>query len=227
MVLRAVGNLARGSAARAAALAAVPGALPQLVQLLGSAADQEAQANAFAVLAEMIEAGGTPQGAAALAAAVAAAGAARPLAAALHSRDANDALRRNATFLACKLAMHGQLPALLGVGIEQLDPQPLLTPISRPPEPSGAPADPSCSAAQAAPSRSAAVPAAPRPQRPHRVCAAPGCGATHGLRRCRGCYAVLYCSEACSSAHWRAHKPECRRVQAERAAAATPAGSNA
>ena len=53
-----------------------------------------------------------------------------------------------------------------------------------------------------------------------RVCAAPGCGATSGLRRCGGCAAVRYCSEACSHAHWRAHRAECRRQQSERAAAA-------
>ena len=56
-------------------------------------------------------------------------------------------------------------------------------------------------------------------QRPHRVCAAPGCGATRGLRRCGGCGAVRYCSEACSRAHWREHRADCRRVQAERQAA--------
>ena len=62
--------------------------------------------------------------------------------------------------------------------------------------------------------------AQPTPAGPPRVCAAPGCGPTHGLRRCGGCAAVRYCSQACSRAHWRAHKVECRRVQAEAAAAA-------
>ena len=56
------------------------------------------------------------------------------------------------------------------------------------------------------------------PSRLPRVCAAPGCGAIHGLKRCGGCGMVRYCSEACSRAHWRAHKAECRRLQAERAA---------
>ena len=55
---------------------------------------------------------------------------------------------------------------------------------------------------------------------PQRTCAAPGCGTTRGLKRCGGCGAVRYCSEACSRAHWRAHKAECRRVQAVKAAAA-------
>lgn len=50
-----------------------------------------------------------------------------------------------------------------------------------------------------------------------RGCAA--CGATSGLRRCSGCSVVRYCGEACSHAHWRTHRAECRRRQAERAAA--------
>ncbi len=53
-----------------------------------------------------------------------------------------------------------------------------------------------------------------------RVCAAPGCGATRGLKRCGGCGTVRYCSEACSRVHWREHKAGCRRLQGERAAAA-------
>ena len=85
-------------------------------------------------------------------------------------------------------------------------------------------------AAQATPAAgsaaaNAAAPAAsatPRPPAP-RVCANPGCGATDGLRRCGGCSAVRYCGEACSHAHWRAHKAECRRVAAERQAAAEAA----
>ena len=55
---------------------------------------------------------------------------------------------------------------------------------------------------------------------PARVCAAPGCGATRGLKRCGGCSAVRYCSAECSRAHWQEHKAECCRLQAERAAAA-------
>ncbi|EFN51606.1 hypothetical protein CHLNCDRAFT_54991 [Chlorella variabilis] len=52
-----------------------------------------------------------------------------------------------------------------------------------------------------------------------RVCAAEGCGNTSGLRRCSGCRAVRYCSEACSHAHWKAHKIECRRLHTAAAAA--------
>lgn len=55
-------------------------------------------------------------------------------------------------------------------------------------------------------------------------CAAPGCSATAGLRRCSGCKAVRYCSLACSRAHWQAHKVECRRIQAQRAAEQAAAG---
>ncbi|KAL4458422.1 hypothetical protein ABPG75_013287 [Micractinium tetrahymenae] len=49
---------------------------------------------------------------------------------------------------------------------------------------------------------------------PPRVCAAEGCSNTRGLRRCAGCGTVRYCSDACQSAHWKAHRPECRRLQA-------------
>ncbi|PRW60540.1 histone-lysine N-methyltransferase SET domain containing [Chlorella sorokiniana] len=58
---------------------------------------------------------------------------------------------------------------------------------------------------------------------PAPVCAAEGCTSTENLRKCSGCHAVRYCSEACSRAHWRAHKAECRRLQA--AAAAASSGS--
>ena len=37
-------------------------------------------------------------------------------------------------------------------------------------------------------------------------------------RRCGGCGAVRYCIEACSRAHWRAHRAVCRRLQAQRGA---------
>jgi hypothetical protein len=68
--------------------------------------------------------------------------------------------------------------------------------------------------------------AAPRPPAP-RVCAAPGCSATVGLRRCGGCGQVRYCSTACRDAHWRAHRRECRRLQAEAAAASSEASGEA
>lgn len=75
-------------------------------------------------------------------------------------------------------------------------------------------------AASSAASAAPAAPPQPQPQqRPPRVCAAPGCGVTRGLRRCGGCRSVRYCSEACCRAHWQAHKAECRRLQAQRAAA--------
>ena len=56
--------------------------------------------------------------------------------------------------------------------------------------------------------------------RPPCVCAAPGCGGICALRLCGGCGTVRYRSEACSRAHWREHRAECRRLQAEQAAAA-------
>lgn len=65
-------------------------------------------------------------------------------------------------------------------------------------------------AAQAASSSAAASPA------PHTVCASPGCGATHDLRRCAACGVVSYCSRACQTAHWRAHCMECKLPRAER-----------
>lgn len=37
-------------------------------------------------------------------------------------------------------------------------------------------------------------------------------------RRCGGCGTLRYCSEACSRAHWRAHRAACRRLQAQRGA---------
>ena len=64
----------------------------------------------------------------------------------------------------------------------------------------------------------------PRPPTAPRICAAPGCAATHGLHRCRGCRSVRYCSAACQQAHWRAHKAECRRLPAEQQQAAAAAG---
>ena len=57
-----------------------------------------------------------------------------------------------------------------------------------------------------------------------RVCAAPGCGATSGLKRCTACRSVRYCSEACMRAHWKEHRPECKRLRAAAAAAAVAAG---
>lgn len=58
-----------------------------------------------------------------------------------------------------------------------------------------------------------------------RTCAGPGCGATHGLRRCGGCGQVRYCSVDCQRAHWPEHQEPCRRRQAEKAAAAAQTGA--
>lgn len=89
---------------------------------------------------------------------------------------------------------------------------------------------------QASSSASAPQPAGPStPPQPHlapadaapppRTCAAPGCTATRGLKRCAGCGVVRYCSTACSYADWQEHRPECRRLRA--AVAETPAGGAA
>ena len=68
--------------------------------------------------------------------------------------------------------------------------------------------------------QSGAPPPAGTTQAPasNRVCAAPGCGATARLKRCKGCRAVRYCSMECLEAHWSEHRPECRRIRAQREA---------
>jgi len=35
------------------------------------------------------------------------------------------------------------------------------------------------------------------------------------MMTCKGCKAVRYCSPACAKLHWKAHKKECRRIEAE------------
>lgn len=55
-------------------------------------------------------------------------------------------------------------------------------------------------------------------QRQRKACAA--CGATTSLRRCAACLAMRYCSTECQAGHWHDHRRTCRRLQAERAAAA-------
>lgn len=52
------------------------------------------------------------------------------------------------------------------------------------------------------------------------VCAAEGCDATKGLKKCSGCKAVRYCCREHQVAHWAAHKHECRQRAAEMRAAA-------
>ena len=70
---------------------------------------------------------------------------------------------------------------------------------------------------------SAGSPTVQTQPRPPRVCAGPGCIATTGLRRCAGCGRVRYCSVACGQAHWREHRHDCKRWQAEAKAASTAA----
>ena len=78
--------------------------------------------------------------------------------------------------------------------------------------------------AAAAPAAGAVPSRSPLTRAP-RVCAAPGCGATAGLKRCGGCRAVCYCIVECSRVHWPVHKAECRRLQAETAADEASAAS--
>ena len=46
-------------------------------------------------------------------------------------------------------------------------------------------------------------------------------------RKCTGCSAVRFCSEACSRADWRVHKQACRQIAAEAAEAAVEAAAEA
>ncbi|KAG5188966.1 MM3350-like domain-containing protein [Tribonema minus] len=55
-----------------------------------------------------------------------------------------------------------------------------------------------------------------RDRRRAAVCAA--CGGVAGLKQCSACKVVRYCSAACQTGDWRAHKADCKRWQAERAA---------
>lgn len=58
-------------------------------------------------------------------------------------------------------------------------------------------------------------------KRAPKMCAA--CCATEvPLRCCASCGRARYCSQACQHEHWSAHRPACRRLQAEKAAASQP-----
>jgi len=35
------------------------------------------------------------------------------------------------------------------------------------------------------------------------------------MKVCQGCKAARYCGPACAKLHWKAHKKECRRIEAE------------
>jgi len=39
------------------------------------------------------------------------------------------------------------------------------------------------------------------------------------LMKCLGCLQRIYCSPECQTTHWEVHKPECKRMKAERRAA--------
>ena len=207
----AIAKLAFEADADTSAALVAGGAVPPFVAMLSSGAE-EAQHAAAAMLCNLC-CNGDPS-----CAAVVAAGAVPVLAACLSSP--NETVVWNAAAALAHVAAFDEA-AVVGAGASEAAQQALarcqesvaqqalsalLEVLSLPPDEK--------------PAESAAPAAAPAPSRPAtpRVCAAPGCGATRGLRRCGGCTAVRYCSAACSRAHWRAHKAECRRLQAERAA---------
>ena len=205
----AIANLAEEADADTSAALVAAGVVAPIVALLSSI-DEAAHVAAASALRNVCSNGG-PSCAAAVAA-----GAAPALVARL--RSPNDAVVQLAATALAHVAAFDEA-AVLGAGAVEAAQQALarcqdsdvqqelsglLKHFSPPPAEEAAPAE---SAAPAAPPPT--LPAAPR------VCAAPGCGATHGLRRCGGCGTVRYCSAACSRAHWRAHKAECRRLQAE------------
>ena len=206
-------NLCVGSHDRRAALDAIPDLLPRLVQLLGGGS---ARATAAGVLRRLVESEEQ-------AAACVSAGAAPALVAVLSRGDAPREMLEECCLLTGSLAALGQPAAPLAAGVA-----PHLQRLAGRAEPavSGAAARalnvlPKTSSP--APESSTASATGSSRQIPRRTCAAPDCGATQGLRRCGGCGSVFYCSAACSRAHWRAHRAECRRLQAAQAAA--PEGS--
>ena len=232
-MLTVLRRLSDGDRKRCTAVAAVPGLLPRLIQLLGQHAGAGATADytpdvlagrAAGLLATL--AGSSPGKP--LAAAMVAAGAAPMLETVLRTAGGSDSPPLGAVQLSRYLASQGQAPALLAAGVDAAL-QPLaarhelaaavrqeLLDHSRHAAAAGSTAAPAATAAAAEPTNQ-------QPPRQPRICAAPGCGATHGLRLCGGCGSVRYCSEACSRAHWRAHRADCRRLQAEQAAAAVAA----
>ena len=219
----AVASMAGGADAGTSAALVAAGVVPPLVALLSSS-DEEAQGCAAAALCDLCRKGGPG-----CAAAVVAAGAVPALVARL--RAGNDTVARNAASAlgnaaAWNVAHRTATLAAGAIGAAQQalvnchadatrhSVSLLLERLSPLPAGETAPAVPTTAPASVlAVAPPPSLPAAPR------VCAAPGCGATRGLRRCGGCASVRYCSAACSRAHWRAHKAECRRLQAERAQA--------
>ena len=220
--LGALLHLMVDSAKRSSALAAMPGLLPRLVQLLGDAANADVQ-DAAADLLERLADCATP---AAMSACVAA-GVAPALAAALSRSSASGNLRRDCSLLAGGLAEEGHAAALREAGVaphlrrlEGSSERAVAEAAAWALQQLSASQHPTAAGGSAAEPATPAKPAAQRPQHPRRTCANPGCNATHSLRRCGGCGTVFYCSAACSRAHWRAHRAECRRLQAAQAAVA-------
>jgi hypothetical protein len=45
-------------------------------------------------------------------------------------------------------------------------------------------------------------------------CSNPGCSGM-AVRKCSGCRHLWYCHQSCQYAHWKAHKPDCKKWSAE------------
>ena len=198
-VLRALTDLVADQPERSFALAAMPGALPRLVQLLGSAAGSaRVQSEAAAALANIALYKH-------IAGAAVATGVVPALAAALRAAGCAPAPAPEIPHLASNLAAAGQGEALLAAGLATHLHQLAASSVpgvskyaSKILELMGNPLN------QPAPAvRAASV----LQQQPRPACAAPGCSATSGLRLCGGCGTVNYCSAACSRAHWRHTAP--------------------
>ena len=57
-----------------------------------------------------------------------------------------------------------------------------------------------------------------------RFCSACSAAATK-LLRCSGCQSTWYCNSECQRAHWKSHRPECKRLKAAKVQANTEAGA--
>lgn len=208
---RALRHLACDSHERASAIAAATGCVPRLVRLLGSSGEASTQVDAGLLVLTIINSGAADV--------VVHAGAIPPLVKQLRSSQGSWPTALAASAL-CSLAHSNHSEAVLAAGAAPLLERLRQASPDEAVREAAAEALDALSSHAAAPSGSdpAAQPAGSRPRAP-RVCAR--CGATGGkLRRCAGCLAVRYCSEACSVAGWRDHKARCKSVQAEREAAA-------
>ena len=251
--LRPLLSLVKDAHARAAALAAAPAVLPRLVQLLDGAAGGVAQQMALHWLGHLAPASAPAAAGVAPALATVLSTPSVPadlrqraafLAKLLADRGQAAALLAAGVDRALQPLTAGPAPAgddccpqqqppnstqlswgwrrRRGTGRHGRQRLPSISLDSRRQRCSGGRGQHSCSGSTAA----AAAPSEPAGAKPKRLrgCAS-GCGATSGLRRCGACGSVRHCSEACSRAHWKAHRADCRRLQAERVFAAASAAA--